>query len=211
MCVSGKSRGWIGPVAFTSAALMLLASTSATAEPVRITVDFRVSGDHDAGGTSPADPVHGRASAKGYFSIVTHVPAGGGKITDFERGLGADVISFSWAGSSWTSRTADVSALVFDPRGALVYWQIAGVTAGLGEISSGTAPDIYIDPFAFLYVTGRTMFQGSVTSTGMRGGAGVGTMPGSSHDPNPVPEPLPFALVASGLVALFSTPRLSRG
>ncbi|MEN3339914.1 MAG: hypothetical protein V7647_3590 [Acidobacteriota bacterium] len=212
MCVSGKARRRISAVVVTACAWTLLAWTTASAEPVRITVSFRVAGDHDPKGTTPADPVHGWAEARGSFSIVTQVPAGGGQIEDFARGLGADAVSFSWAGTRWTTRTADVSALVFDPHGTLVYWQLAGVPAGLGEISRATAPDIYLDPFAFLYVTPRSMYQGRVMSTTelRSGDTGGQTTPGSPHDPDPVPEPIPFALVASGLVALAGRQHVTR-
>ena len=150
MCICGKSRGRIAAFAFTAAALTLLFGSPASAEPVRFTVDFRVMGDHNPRGTSPADPLYGGEDGHGSFSIVAYVPAGGGEIEDFERGLGADAISFSWAGTSWTTGMADVSALVFDPHGTLVYWQLAGVTGGLGDISADHGPDIYVDPFAFL-------------------------------------------------------------
>jgi hypothetical protein len=212
MCVSGKSRRHLAALVVTAGACTLLSWTTVSAEPVRITVNFRVSGDHDPAGTTAGDPVHGWAEARGSFSIVTQVPAGGGQIEDFARGLGADAVSFSWAGTRWTTRTADVSALVFDPRGTLVYWQLAGAPAGLGEISPATAPDMYLDPFAFFYVSRRALYQGRVMSTTEVRGGGTGsqTTPGSPHDPDPVPEPMPFALVASGIVALFGSHRVTR-
>jgi hypothetical protein len=208
MCVCKQSRGWIAPLVFTTAALMLTAWTSAWADPVRITVNFQVSGDRSSDGMSPADPVYGRARGGGSFSILTQVPGGGGEISDFERGLGADEVSFSWAGTSWTHGQADVSALVFDPRGTLVYWQLVGMPSGLGNISAHTAPDIYVDPFAFLYVTGRRVFEGHVMSTAVAGEPPP-PRPGPVESPDPVPEPMSIALVGTGL-ALFGMTRQPR-
>jgi len=204
MCICGNSRGRIAAFAFTAAALTLVVSAQASAEPVRFTVDFRVMGDHNPLGTSPADPLYGAEDARGSFSIVAYVPAGGGEIEDFDRGLGADAISFSWAGTNWTTGMADVSALVFDPHGTLVYWQLAGLAAGLGDISAHRGPDIYVDPFAFLYVTGRGLFEGSVvTTTVARSPLG----PAPSPAPDPVPEPASVALVGSGLLAVAGARR----
>ena len=107
------------------------------ADPIRVTVDFTV-----------ADG----ASAHGSFSIVTETPAGGGQLEDYARGLGADAVSFTWAGRSWTGTSADVPQLVFDGRGGLVYWQLAGMPAGLSDIATRTA-DFYVDPFSFLYTS----------------------------------------------------------
>jgi hypothetical protein len=207
MCVCWKSRARIAAVAFTAAALAVVFWSPASAEPVRITVDFRVMGDLNPGGASPADSVYGMEKARGSFSILAYVPAGGGQIEDFERGLGADAISFSWAGTEWTTGMADVSALVFDPHGTLVYWQLAGLTGGLGDISPHRGPDIYVDPFAFLYVAGRHLFEGSVISTAVAGTQSPGPAP--SPGPEPVPEPASVALVASGLLALLGTRRWS--
>ena len=66
---------------------------------------------------------------------------------------------------------ADVSALVFDPHGTLVYWQLAGLTAGLDDISPGHGPGghTYVKSVAFLYVAGRKIFKGSVVSTSVTG------------------------------------------
>ncbi len=203
MGVCGKSRGRIASLAFTATALGLLASSPVAAEPFRITVDFQVMGDHNRGGTSPSDAAFGKADARGSFSIVTYVPAGGGEIEDFDRGLGADAISFSWAGTAWTTGMADVSALVFDPHGTLVYWQLAGLTAGLDDISPGHGPDIYVDPFAFLYVAGRNIFEGSVVATSVTGVPLGGVSPG----PDPVPEPASIALVGTGLLAVAGARR----
>jgi hypothetical protein len=197
MGISVKSAGWIAALTFTVAAW----SSGARADPVRISVAFQVTGDDRGGGATPTDPYYGHASARGSFSILTEIPAGGGQIEDFRRGLGADRVSFDWAGTSWTSDTADVGRLIFDPHGALVYWEFAGVRAGLMDIQAGNAPDIYVDPFAFEYTTGSNLFEGHVMSSNVWGG------PGETPGPDPVPEPMPFVLVASGLAALL---RLAR-
>src|SRR3954452_18872253 len=99
---------------------------------------------------------------------------------------------------------ADVSALVFDPHGTLVYWQLAGHTAGLGDISARRGPDVYVDPFAFLYVAGRSLFEGRVIATAV---AGVPLGPAPAPGPDPVPEPASVALVGSGLLAVAAATR----
>jgi hypothetical protein len=196
MSVCKKAMARIVPIAFTLSACV---PGIAWADPVRITVHFTLTGDHEPGATSPADPDNGRSTASGWFSIVTTPPAGGGLIEDFGRGLHPDAVSLTWAGTSWTRTTADVGRLVFDPHGALVYWQLSGVPAGLANITPGIAPDIYIDPFAFLYTSGPSnLYEGAVLSTAVR------VTPAGAPPPGPgqVPEPATVALVAFGVGAL---------
>jgi hypothetical protein len=190
MYVCGKSLARIAVVPFLLAGCF----TPAWADPVRITVDFKVIGE----GTPP-----GGSSASGSFSILTEIPAGGGQLENFERGLNADAVTFTWAGTSWTPATADVPRLIFDTRGVLIYWELAGFPGGLLDISGKTAPDLYVDPFAFLYTTpdhGSRLFQGGLLS------ATVKMTPAhclvDCPPPSPVPEPVSIVLVASGLLAL---------
>jgi hypothetical protein len=200
MSVCKKAMARIAPIAFTLAACT---PGVGWADPVRITVNFTLMGDHEAGGTSPADPSHGRRIASGSFSIVVTPPAGGGQLEDFTRGLHTDSVSLTWAGASWTHTTADVGRLIFDPHGVLVYWQLSGAPAGLANITVGTAPDIYIDPFAFLYTSGRSnLYEGAVLSSAVTITPAVAPPP----DPGQVPEPATMALVAVG-IGLLATCR----
>jgi hypothetical protein len=193
MSVCKKAMARIAPIAFTLAACT---PGVAWADPVRITVHFTLMGDHQAGGTSPADPDNGTKIESGSFSIVTTPPAGGGQLEDFARGLHTDSVSLRWAGTSWTRTTADVGRLIFDPHGVLVYWQLSGVPAGLANITAGIAPDIYIDPFAFLYTSGPSkLYEGTVLSTAVTVGPASAPPPG----PGQVPEPATVVLVAFGV------------
>jgi hypothetical protein len=193
MSVSKQAIARIVPIAFTLAACT---PDAGWADPVRITVHFSLMGDHEAGGTSPSDPDNGSRTASGSFSIVATPPAGGGQLEDFTRGLGADSVSLAWAGTTWTRATADVGRLIFDPHGALVYWQLAGDPAGLTNILVGIAPDIYVDPFAFLYTSGPSnLYEGSILSTTVTVTPAIAPPP----DPGQVPEPATVALVASGV------------
>jgi hypothetical protein len=97
---------------------------------------------------------------------------------------------------------------VFDRHGALVYWQLAGDPAGLMNILEGTAPDIYIDPFAFLYTSGPSnLYEGSLLSTKVTVTPAVAPPP----DPGEVPEPATVALVGSGVVLLAIVRARARG
>jgi hypothetical protein len=195
----------IAPIAFT---LAVCTPGVAWADPVRISVHFTLMGDHEAGGTSPADSDHGRRTASGSFSIVATPPAGGGQLEDLTRGLHPDAVSLTWAGTAWTHTTADVGRLIFDPHGVLVYWQLSGVPAGLANITAGTSPDIYIDPFAFLYTSGPSnVYEGSVLSTAVTVNPAVAPPP----DPGQVPEPATVALVAFGVGALAARWGRTRG
>jgi PEP-CTERM motif len=205
MSVCKKAMARIAPIAFTLAACT---PAVAWADPVRITVHFTLMGDNKAGGTSPADPENGSRTASGWFSIVATPPAGGGQLEDFTRGLHPDAVSLTWAGTSWTHTTADVGRLIFDPHGVLVYWQLSGVPAGLANIIVGTSPDIYIDPFAFLYTSGPlNLYEGAVLSTAVRVTPAFAPPP----DPGQVPEPATLALVAFGVGALVARRGRIRG
>jgi hypothetical protein len=112
-------------------------------------------------------------------------------------------VSFTWAGTSWSRQTADVGRLVFDPRGALIYWQLAGFTDGLSSITAGAGPDIYLDPFAFLYTLGPgKMFEGRLLSSSAT--VILPSGPLETPDPSPVPEPTTVALVGSGVATLVA-------
>ncbi len=203
MSVCTKAMARIIPIAFT---LTAYPPAVAWADPVRITVHFTLRGDHETG-TSPADPDNGNRTASGSFSIVAAPPAGGGRLEDFTRGLHPEAVSLTWAGTSWTNTTADVGRLVFDPHGILVYWQLSGVAAGLANIGAGTAPDIYIDPFAFLYTSDPVnLYEGTVLSSSVRVTPAV-----APPDPGQVPEPATIALVAFGIGVVATRRGRTRG
>jgi hypothetical protein len=206
MYVCGKSLASIAVFAF-----VLGWGAPAWADPVRITVAFNVIGAGTPSASSSSGPRSSRATASGSFSIVAEAPAGGGKLENFKRGLSADTIAFTWAGTSWTRATADVPRLVFDARGSLVYWQLAGFPNGLIDISAKSTPDLYVDPFAFLYTApggGSRLLEGGVLSTTVRITAGPRVVQNPGPDPGPVPEPMSLALVASGLLGLSMMRRL---
>jgi hypothetical protein len=89
-----------------------------------------------------------------------------------------------------------------------VYWQLSGVPAGLANITLGIAPDIYIDPFAFLYTTGPSnLYEGAVLSTAVTVSPATAPPP----DPGQVPEPATLALVTFGVGVLAACRERTRG
>jgi hypothetical protein len=89
-----------------------------------------------------------------------------------------------------------------------VYWQLSGVPAGLANITHKTAPDIYIDPFAFLYTTGPShLYEGAVVSSAVTVTPAVVPPP----DPGQVPEPATVTLVTFGVGVLAARRGRTRG
>src|SRR3982751_2880193 len=122
-----KSARCFAPIIFSVA---LFTAAAAAAEPVRITVNFSVSGDNIASDAHPAvDPLFGTATASGFFSLVSNIPAGGGIVENFTSGLKADALSLNFGETSWTTSNADVGRLIFDSQGVLTLWQLAGFPA----------------------------------------------------------------------------------
>jgi len=144
------------------------------------------------------DPDFGDASANGFFSLVTEVPAGSGfqDVIDL-GGLGADQLSLTFAGASWTPANADVGLLTF-LDGGLVSWSIAADPAD--GVSFLVWPDFQIacalNGCSFDYTTPRSpslgIFEGRLSNTSV------------SIDPvASTPEPSTLLLCATGMAALL--------
>lgn len=174
------------------------------ADPVRITVHFTVAGA--TGSKGIADPDFGDKVATGQFSLVTEIPTGEGfrNIADFENGLGADQLSLSFAGHTWTPANADVTLLSF-AWGQLAQWFVGGTFAGLCCSGMFPEPDILIaSSDDFNYTTPRSgqlgLFKGTVVGWG------------STVSPVTVtPEPMSLVLCATGLAAVCNRRRVRRG
>ena len=172
-----------------------LAGTAA-ADPVRITVEFTVTGD-------PLDPDFASATGAGSFSIVAVPPVGGGLLADNTNGLAADVFQFSWAGTTWSTADADVIHLRFDDEGTMTAWNAGAALTGLPAVSFARFPDFIVGSCGFcpestfVYTTPRSLelgiFGGQVTRVGVTQ---------SSVDPDPIPEPMSMILVGSGMLGL---------
>jgi hypothetical protein len=177
---------------------------------VRITVDFTVGG-------APQDPDFGLAASSGSFSVVTTIAPG--PVVTRHSGFGADQLSFSWAGASWTTANADVVLLARDAGGAVSLWWLGGAPSGFAAVSYAVWPDFRVGFCAFCgpesetefyYTTPRTrdvgIYTGRVLSFSMR----------TEPAPAPVPEPMSLLLITGGLAGLvarrtaFGNPRTGR-
>jgi hypothetical protein len=171
-----------------------LSSGSASADPVRVTVQFEASGD-------VLDPDFGGDVAAGLFSVVVNRPKGGGFVGNGEARLGADRLRFDFANTSWTPANADVIRLLFDRTGTLLSWQFAGDPSGLGSLAADVYPDILAEAFNFSYSTFRSPQLGVFANGRMLGWATTTT---------PVPEPGTLLLFASGVAAAGARKSKSR-
>jgi PEP-CTERM motif len=182
MQTSGKARA-AGVLAVVIG--LHLFSGSAAAEPVRVTVHFKASGDI-------LDPDFGSDVAAGLFSVVVNRPKGFGIVDNPEFRLGADRLQFDFAGASWTPVNADVGRLYFNDAGDVFFWQFSGEPNGYGGFSPTVYPDILGETVGILYNTSRSFelgaFRGPILS-----------WEGSA---TPVPEPSTLLLFASGVAAL---------
>lgn len=188
-----KSAGWIIPILFSAVAFT---PAVVSADPVRITVNFSVTGDNDNNPPNiHVDPVFGTAVGTGSFSIVASPPIGGGIVENWDTGLGAEFIAFTFGGTSWTTDNADIGRLIFNAAGAVTLWQLSGVPAGLDMMSFTVFPDILVSPFDFDYTTADSpqlgIFEGTTVSST------ISVTPAAA-----TPEPASLVLIATGFFAI---------
>jgi hypothetical protein len=194
-----------------AAAFLILGSlalpASATAEPIRISVAFTVTG-------SPADPDFGTVTSTGLFSFITAQPPG----TDvlYPDGLGLETMSFNWAGVDWSTTNADVYRIGREPDGRVFAFSVGGTPSALDL--SASVPDFRLlfcvadvqtpeggcSYIRFDYSTSASSTLG--TFTGFVSQLSVSREPVDA----PVPEPMTILLVAGGLGAIAARTR-SRG
>ena len=180
-------------VTFFGAALFALSAAPVSADAIRITVTFNVAGD------SRIDPDYAAATSSGSFSVVTTL--GPGDIETRHAGFGADQVSFTWAGTTWTSEDADVVQLGFDDAGRVNLWTLDGQSVVPGGTSFNASPDFSVSfcgfcsggPRRFIYTTPRSLelgiFSGSLTSFTLT----------TEPAPAPTPEPATLVLLGTGL------------
>ena len=106
-----------------------------------VVVQFVVTG-------APDDPANGRLTSIGMFSFDSSLaPAGGGTLRNTVTGLDIPSLSFSWDGTTWTTRNADLYQASFAPGGTLLSWHVGGVPAGLNGIEPGPPAYAVVDDF----------------------------------------------------------------
>ena len=193
----GRLGSWFAAIV----ARLVILPRAAAADPIRVSVQFTVAGD-------PHDADFGTATSSGSFSILTTLGAGQEKL-DLDNGLGADAVSFTWAGKTWSAADADVLVLGFDAAGSVTRWSLNGIVPGdHGGTSFNLWPDFTVACGAcgtgragFFYTTPRSaefgIFTGSVTSFSTQ----------LSETPSATPEPMSLLLVGTGLAGLASQRR----
>src|SRR3954451_4355371 len=167
MSTAWKPPTWFAVIVFSAA---IFTAATAVAEPIRLTVNFSVTGDNNASVGHPAvDPLFGTATGIGFFSLTTIVPTGGGVVQNPGGGLKADALALDFGGTAWTTANADVTRLDFNSQGALAFWQLSGVPDGLFRVSFQTFPDILVEPFDFSYTNAASpqlgVFKGNTVTS----------------------------------------------
>ena len=101
--------------------------------------------------------------------------------------MGAEVVDFTFAGTSWTTANSDVIRLIFNSEGTLTRSVLGGSPNGFSQVMMDIHPDILLNTG----LAGRDRPFSYTTSQSPQFGVFVGTVTSWSAEPAPVPEPAP--------------------
>ena len=167
---------------------------SMAAHAALVTVDFTVS-------AAATDPLFAGQTGTGSFSFDDSIaPSGGGQLFDTTTGLGLLSLSFTWAGTTWTTANADAYRLIFDAGGNLTGWGIGGFP--LSGITASAFPDFDLNT-----LSGIPSQPGGGFAYDYAGVIFNGTLAAATTSVQPVPLPPTLALLGIAIAGL----RLARG